>query len=85
MGERRSAPGSRPRTAVRRVPCQEGNGAGGRPSFALPGGYRGALWRSLADTGHLVDFVGSGYNGPAGLRPARAGGAVRRLRPPVPV
>ncbi|MFD8559181.1 SGNH/GDSL hydrolase family protein [Streptosporangium canum] len=35
--------------------------------FALPGGYRVALWRSLADAGHLVDFVGSGYNGPAEL------------------
>ncbi|ACZ86965.1 multidomain esterase [Streptosporangium roseum] len=35
--------------------------------FADPGGYRVALWRSLADAGHLVDFVGSGYNGPAEL------------------
>ncbi|MDP9869918.1 MULTISPECIES: SGNH/GDSL hydrolase family protein [Streptosporangium] len=35
--------------------------------FNVPGGYRVNLWRSLADADHLVDFVGSGFNGPAEL------------------
>ncbi|MFD9697535.1 AbfB domain-containing protein [Lentzea sp. NPDC059081] len=35
--------------------------------FNVPGGYRINLWRSLASAGHLVDFVGTGSNGPADL------------------
>ncbi|MET9230122.1 AbfB domain-containing protein [Lentzea sp. NPDC003310] len=35
--------------------------------FNVPGGYRITLWRALAGAGHLTDFVGSGFNGPADL------------------
>lgn len=31
------------------------------------GGYRVGLWQRLAQNGYTTDFVGSGYNGPAGL------------------
>ncbi|MGX6604053.1 RICIN domain-containing protein [Micromonosporaceae bacterium Da 78-11] len=33
----------------------------------VPGGYRIGLWQRMASTGHAVDFVGSGSNGPAEL------------------
>ncbi|GAB1823085.1 ricin-type beta-trefoil lectin domain protein [Herbidospora sp. RD11066] len=35
--------------------------------FNVPGGYRINLWQRLVQAGHTVDFVGSGFNGPAGL------------------
>ena len=35
--------------------------------FNVPGGYRINLWQRLAGGGYTVDFVGSGFNGPAGL------------------
>ena len=35
--------------------------------FNVPGGYRINLWQRLAAGGYTVDFVGSGFNGPAGL------------------
>lgn len=35
--------------------------------FNVPGGYRITLWQRLAGGGHTVDFVGSGFNGPATL------------------
>jgi lysophospholipase L1-like esterase len=35
--------------------------------FNVPGGYRVNLWQRMASGGHTVDFVGSGFNGPAGL------------------
>jgi lysophospholipase L1-like esterase len=33
----------------------------------VPGGYRINLWQRMASGGYTVDFVGSGFNGPAGL------------------
>ncbi|MFL6127304.1 SGNH/GDSL hydrolase family protein [Actinophytocola sp.] len=33
----------------------------------VPGGYRIGLWQRLAAGGYRVDFVGSQFNGPAGL------------------
>ncbi|MEV4510027.1 GDSL-type esterase/lipase family protein [Dactylosporangium sp. NPDC049525] len=33
----------------------------------VPGGYRITLWQRLLADGYKVDFVGSGFNGPAGL------------------
>jgi lysophospholipase L1-like esterase len=33
----------------------------------VPGGYRINLWKRLATGGYTVDFVGSGFNGPAAL------------------
>ena len=33
----------------------------------MPGGYRINLWQRLAAGGYTVDFVGSGFNGPASL------------------
>jgi lysophospholipase L1-like esterase len=35
--------------------------------FNVPGGYRINLWQRMAAGGHTVDFVGSGFNGPANL------------------
>ncbi|MDP9842463.1 lysophospholipase L1-like esterase [Streptosporangium lutulentum] len=35
--------------------------------FNIPGGYRVNLWQRMVSGGHTVDFVGSGFNGPAGL------------------
>ncbi|MGI5239018.1 GDSL-type esterase/lipase family protein [Dactylosporangium sp. CA-139066] len=35
--------------------------------FNVPGGYRINLWQRLAAGGYTVDFVGSGFNGPASL------------------
>ena len=35
--------------------------------YNVPGGYRIDLWQRLGAAGHTVDFVGSGFNGPAGL------------------
>ncbi|MEV6979698.1 ricin-type beta-trefoil lectin domain protein [Sphaerisporangium sp. NPDC051017] len=35
--------------------------------FNVPGGYRINLWQRMAAGGHTVDFVGSGFNGPAPL------------------
>lgn len=35
--------------------------------FNVPGGYRINLWQRMAAGGHTVDFVGSGFNGPAAL------------------
>ena len=35
--------------------------------FNVPGGYRINLWQRMANGGHTVDFVGSGFNGPASL------------------
>jgi lysophospholipase L1-like esterase len=35
--------------------------------YNVPGGYRIGLWQRLASAGRTVDFVGSGFNGPAGL------------------
>ncbi|SNS22018.1 Lysophospholipase L1 [Streptosporangium subroseum] len=35
--------------------------------FNVPGGYRVNLWQRMVSGGHTVDFVGSGFNGPAGL------------------
>ena len=35
--------------------------------YNVPGGYRINLWQQLAAGGHTVDFVGSGFNGPASL------------------
>jgi lysophospholipase L1-like esterase len=35
--------------------------------FNVPGGYRINLWQQLAAGGYTADFVGSGFNGPAGL------------------
>jgi lysophospholipase L1-like esterase len=33
----------------------------------IPGGYRIGLWQRLASAGYRVDFVGTQFNGPAGL------------------
>jgi lysophospholipase L1-like esterase len=33
----------------------------------VPGGYRIGLWQRMAAAGYRVDFVGSQFNGPAGL------------------
>src|ERR1044071_9308487 len=33
----------------------------------VPGGYRIGLWQRLSAAGYRVDFVGSQFNGPAGL------------------
>jgi lysophospholipase L1-like esterase len=33
----------------------------------VPGGYRINLWQRMAASGYTVDFVGSGFNGPAAL------------------
>lgn len=33
----------------------------------VPGGYRIGLWQRMAGAGYRVDFVGSQFNGPAGL------------------
>jgi lysophospholipase L1-like esterase len=33
----------------------------------VPGGYRIGLWQRFATGGYTVDFVGSGFNGPASL------------------
>jgi lysophospholipase L1-like esterase len=35
--------------------------------FNVPGGYRTGLWQSLVAGGHTIDFVGTGFNGPASL------------------
>ncbi|BCJ74689.1 lipase [Catellatospora sp. IY07-71] len=35
--------------------------------FNVPGGYRINLWQRMAAAGRTVDFVGSGFNGPAVL------------------
>src|SRR5262245_30365700 len=35
--------------------------------FNVPGGYRINLWQRLTAGGYAVDFVGSGFNGPAAL------------------
>jgi lysophospholipase L1-like esterase len=35
--------------------------------FTVPGGYRIGLWQRLVSGGYRVDFVGSQFNGPAGL------------------
>jgi lysophospholipase L1-like esterase len=35
--------------------------------FNVPGGYRIDLWQRMAAAGNVVDFVGSGFNGPASL------------------
>ncbi|RCG29918.1 GDSL family lipase [Sphaerisporangium album] len=35
--------------------------------FNVPGGYRINLWQRMASGGYTVDFVGSGFNGPASL------------------
>ena len=35
--------------------------------FNVPGGYRINLWQRMAADRHTVDFVGSGFNGPAAL------------------
>ncbi|WP_433256774.1 RICIN domain-containing protein [Streptosporangium sp. CA-135522] len=35
--------------------------------FNVPGGYRNNLWQRMASGQYTVDFVGSGFNGPAGL------------------
>ncbi|MFD9740525.1 ricin-type beta-trefoil lectin domain protein [Umezawaea sp. NPDC059074] len=35
--------------------------------FNVPGGYRINLWQRMAAAGQTVDFVGSGFNGPANL------------------
>jgi lysophospholipase L1-like esterase len=35
--------------------------------FNVPGGYRVGLWQKLVAGGYRADFVGSGFNGPAGL------------------
>jgi lysophospholipase L1-like esterase len=35
--------------------------------FNVPGGYRTNLWQRMAAGKYTVDFVGSGFNGPAGL------------------
>ncbi|WP_203712118.1 RICIN domain-containing protein [Asanoa siamensis] len=35
--------------------------------FNVPGGYRINLWQRLVGGGYTVDFVGSGFNGPASL------------------
>ncbi|GAA1852176.1 RICIN domain-containing protein [Asanoa iriomotensis] len=35
--------------------------------YNVPGGYRINLWQRLAGGGYAVDFVGSGFNGPASL------------------
>lgn len=35
--------------------------------FNVPGGYRIQLWQRFLSGGHTVDFVGSMFNGPAGL------------------
>jgi lysophospholipase L1-like esterase len=35
--------------------------------FNVPGGYRINLWQRLAAAGRTVDFVGTGFNGPASL------------------
>ncbi|MDG6101543.1 RICIN domain-containing protein [Dactylosporangium aurantiacum] len=35
--------------------------------YNVPGGYRINLWQRLAAGGYTVDFVGSGFNGPASL------------------
>jgi lysophospholipase L1-like esterase len=35
--------------------------------FNVPGGYRIGLWQRMASAGSTVDFVGSGFNGPASL------------------
>ena len=35
--------------------------------YNVPGGYRTDLWQRMASGGHVVDFVGSGFNGPASL------------------
>ncbi|HEX6344256.1 AbfB domain-containing protein [Umezawaea sp.] len=43
-------------------------GASITDGFTVPGGYRISLWRTLANAGHLVDFVGSQRSsGPADL------------------
>src|SRR5690349_12885605 len=35
--------------------------------FNVPGGYRVGLWQRLVSGGFSVDFVGTGFNGPASL------------------
>jgi len=35
--------------------------------FNVPGGYRVDLWQKLVAGGYRIDFVGSQFNGPAGL------------------
>jgi lysophospholipase L1-like esterase len=35
--------------------------------FNVPGGYRVNLWQRMGSGGYTVDFVGSGFNGPAVL------------------
>jgi lysophospholipase L1-like esterase len=35
--------------------------------FNVPGGYRIDLWRQFVAGGYTIDFVGSQFNGPAGL------------------
>jgi lysophospholipase L1-like esterase len=35
--------------------------------YNVPGGYRINLWQRMAAGGYTVDFVGSGFNGPASL------------------
>ncbi|RKR91129.1 lysophospholipase L1-like esterase [Micromonospora pisi] len=35
--------------------------------FNVPGGYRINLWQRFVNGGYTVDFVGSGFNGPASL------------------
>src|SRR4051812_49089883 len=35
--------------------------------YNVPGGYRIELWQRMASAGNVVDFVGSGSNGPANL------------------
>ena len=35
--------------------------------LTVPGGYRIGLWQRFGSGGHTVDFVGSGFNGPASL------------------
>ncbi|WP_326559923.1 ricin-type beta-trefoil lectin domain protein [Micromonospora sp. NBC_01796] len=35
--------------------------------FNVPGGYRINLWQRFVASGYTVDFVGSGFNGPASL------------------
>jgi lysophospholipase L1-like esterase len=35
--------------------------------YNVPGGYRINLWQRLVGGGYTVDFVGSGFNGPASL------------------
>jgi lysophospholipase L1-like esterase len=36
--------------------------------YHVPGGYRINLWQLMSAGGYKVDFVGSGFNGPAALR-----------------